>query len=370
MTDRVLRQRYTIVGAIALASAVVAGGRGDWDQFVQVGSSMLQGDGLHVYVRHPDVQTGPLSLLLAWLCSSTTRNGFVLAVVVVAMLGVGVVGLAERLAGSDRRARLLTITGGALLLFSWTKLGGYGHLDDALVLTAAVAATTDVRDGRRGRAAIALGLAVTVKPWAVILLPILLFERAGEAQRGHGLHPIVRRWAPLCAAVAVAAAVWAPFVLTVPDTIEAIRPTVAVAPDSVLQLVGLTSSSQLDWLRPAQFVLAITLGLVCIHRRRVEHVLLAVIAVRLATDPGTWSYYTPGLLVGALLWDAVTSRASWPMLTVGMALLLAPDWLLPDDRLRAVLRLGAAVMAVALAISGPAPSAAPWSPTSDRPATG
>ena len=255
------------------------------------------------------------------------------------------------------------MTGGPLLLFSWTKLGGYGHLDDALVLAAAVAATVDVRRGRHLRAAIALGLAVAVKPWAVILLPLLLFQPRPTAV-------IWRRWVPAVVATAIGAAAWAPFVVAVPDTLEVMRPTVAMAPDSVLQLVGLTSSAELDWLRPVQFLLAIVLGLLCIHRRRVEHVLLAVIAVRLATDPGTWSYYTPGLLAGALLWDAVSSRASWPMLTVAGSLLLAPDWVLPDDRVRAVLRLSAAAFAVVLAISGPAPSATPSSPTWDRPAGG
>ena len=152
--------------------------------------------------------------------------------------------------------------------------------------------------------------------------------------------------------------------------IEAIRPTVAVAPDSVLHLFGLTTSSQLDWLRPAQFLVAIVIGLVCVHRRRVEHVLLGVIAVRIATDPGTWSYYSPGLLAGALLWDLLTSTASVPLLTLAAWLMLAPEWLVPEANLRAVLRLAAAAMAVALAVSGPAPSAGRWSPTSGPSAGG
>lgn len=375
VTERVLQQRYVLLATVAVASAIVAGGRGDWEQFVDVGTRMLSTDGLHVYVRHPDTQTGPVSLLLARLFSLTPRHGFVLAVLTVAALGIAVVRWTERMAGNDRRARLLALFGGSVMLFSWANLGGYGHLDDALVLAAAVAATGLVRTSRHARAAAVLGLALTIKPWAVILLPILLFHVADGPPSAHGgpahdLRSVARRWTPLAGALALSAVVWLPFFLAVPDTLEAIRPTVAVAPDSVLHLLGLTSSTQLDWLRPAQFVLALVVGLVCVHRRRVEHVLLGVIAARLATDPGTWSYYTPGLLAGALVWDVLTATASVPLLTLAAWLMLAPDWLVPEANLRAALRLAAAVGAVALSVSGPAPSAARWSPTSDRPAAG
>jgi len=51
VTDRVLALRYWIIAAFAIPSAVVAGGRGDWDQFAETGRQMLGRDGLHVFAR-------------------------------------------------------------------------------------------------------------------------------------------------------------------------------------------------------------------------------------------------------------------------------------------------------------------------------
>jgi hypothetical protein len=75
-------------------------------------------------------------------------------------------------------------------------------------------------------------------------------------------------------------------------------------------------------------------------------VLLAAVAVRLITDPGTWAYYTPGLVVGALVWDTFEAKRLMPWTTIVASLLLMPSWIDPSADLRAWLRLVAGVVAV------------------------
>ena len=70
-----------------------------------------------------------------------------------------------------------------------------------------------------------------VKPWAVLLVPITLVPasvpgRIGERLRG----PIT--------SIAVAAALWSPFVVSDPSTLSNLKPTVWLAPDSVLRLLA------------------------------------------------------------------------------------------------------------------------------------
>ena len=93
--ERVGRWRYGIIAGVSLTAGVVSGGRGDWDEFVDAGRAMFGSAGLHVYEQHHEVQTGPLSLTLAWLFSHTPRDGFVLAAVVCAALGLVSVRLQE-----------------------------------------------------------------------------------------------------------------------------------------------------------------------------------------------------------------------------------------------------------------------------------
>src|SRR5258706_5293955 len=177
---RVARWRYLVVALVSLAAGVVSGGRGDWDDFVAAGRAMFGSAGLHVYVVHRDVQTGPLSLLLAWLLAHTPRDGFVLAAVVCGALGLGSIAVLDRTTrptGTRVRSDVLVLVGGCLTAFSWAKLGGDGHLDDAITLTCAVIALHQVRAGRPLSAGLAIGIAVASKPWGVIFLPITLATR-------------------------------------------------------------------------------------------------------------------------------------------------------------------------------------------------
>jgi hypothetical protein len=123
-----------------------------------------------------------------------------------------------------------------------------------------------------------------------------------------------------------------------PDSLKAMRPTVTLAPDSVLALFGLTDSSMPGWLRVAQLLACLTVAAILVLRCKPESVIAAAIAVRIATDPATWSYYTPGLVIGVLVWDLL-GRRKFPWATLAVTAGLAPTWLVPADTARGVLRL-------------------------------
>jgi hypothetical protein len=337
-----------IISLVALASAVVAGGRGDWDEFVGAGRAMLGSAGLHVYRLHPDVQTGPLSLLLAHVFALTPRNGFVLCAIVSAGLGILALRLIERTAQPSRPStdfELLVLAGGCLAAFTWAKLGGYGHLDDAITLTCGVFALNQVRAGRSLWAGVMIGIAIATKPWGVIFLPLTLASRP-------------RGWRSFAAAGAVAALAWLPFLVGARSSLKSLRPTVNVAADSVLDLVGVTTQSLPDWMRLAQLIACLTVGFILILRHRPESVIAAAVAVRIVTDPATWSYYTPGLVIGVLIWDLL-DRRRFPWATLVVIVGLAPTWLVPSDGVRAILRAAVSVAVVGSAFLRPPDTAIP-----------
>lgn len=343
---RVARLRYVVLAALAVACSVVSGGRGDWDVFVSAGRSLLGSEGLSVYTLRPDVQTGPVSLVLARVLAITPRNGFVACVIVCAVLGLVAIRCLEKAQRPDRTvqnhaATFTTLLGGTVVVFWWAKLGGYGHLDDALVLTSAAAALLCVRRDRAVLAAVLIGVAIATKPWAVILVP-LTFGTVG---------PLWKRLQPPLISCGVGGCLWLPFFIAEPNTLRALKPTVSVAPDSVLELFGLADSSIPGWLRIAQLLGALALAALVVWRGRFGGVLLAAVAVRMITDPGTWSYYTAGFMLGALAWDLYETNSITPKATWCAAVLLLPPWLIPWDDVRAITRLVACLAAVVLVMA-------------------
>jgi hypothetical protein len=184
-----------------------------------------------------------------------------------------------------------------------------------------------------------IGIAIATKPWAVMFLPLALEE----------LGPWRRRLRPVVVAGLIGALAWAPFVVHDTQTLHSLRPTVNVAADSVLSLFG-ASNEPPGWMRVAQLVLALVVASAAVLRRVPEGVILAAVAVRLGTDPGTWSYYTAGLALGALAWDLVHVRRTVPVTTLMVAVLLPPTWLVPSDGLRAMMRLVACVAAIVIVL--------------------
>ncbi|MCU1398123.1 MAG: hypothetical protein JWN62_1232 [Acidimicrobiales bacterium] len=340
---RVLALRYVVLASVALSAMVVAGGRGDWNVFVDAGRDMLGRDGLHVFARHGDIQTGPVTLLLAALFAFTPRNGFVMCAALCLVLGLLTLRLLElmrnRVAPSDPSRNAATmLVGGICLMFWWPKLGGYGHLDDCLVLSAAAGSVLAARAGRPRVAAVLVGIGIGIKPWAVILLPLTL-RRSGALQS---------RVSATILALAIGAVSWLPFLIAVPRTLGSLRATVSVASDSAIRLFGFTDENLPAVFRTVQLMLVLITAFLAMRRGRVAGVMLAAIAARVVTDPGTWSYYTAGFVLAALVWDMCESNRTFPIATVIASCSLVPGWVVPEADARAVIRLLACAGAVTL----------------------
>jgi hypothetical protein len=95
---------------------------------------------------------------------------------------------------------------------------------------------------------------------------------------------------------------------------------------SALRALGVRQDYTPSWDRTAQALLGCVLGVLAVWRRRWPAILLLAGGARIVLDPAAHSYYTPDVMVGALLWDLLGSRRPFPLWTVlsFAALNLAP----------------------------------------------
>jgi hypothetical protein len=84
-------------------------------------------------------------------------------------------------------------------------------------------------------------------------------------------------------------------------------------------------------------------------------VLLLGVGARIALDPGVHGYYTPGIMMGALLWDLLGTRRPLPTWTVisFFALNLMP-LLTTDNSMLGDIRLSLIVAFSVVILTGPA----------------
>jgi hypothetical protein len=308
----VIRWRWGIV-AICLAlllPPILRGDQGDWFDFVR-GSRLLfggaAGGGLHLFAHHPELQVGPLSLVVsAAVREVSSGNGFVSAVLLTMGLGIVTLFLVERIAARLRPGATVTVAvalGAPLFLKQWGAIASIGHVDDALALAFGTLAVYAVAERWPTVAGCAVGLAVGSKPWAVFFLPVLWAL------------PRYRARSVVIAGV-VSAAAWLPFVLADSHTLSAGAYTIYNWPDSTLRVLGVGSLRTPEWVRPAQLIACLAVGAVAAWRRRWYAVPLAAIATRMLLDGGTWGYYAAGLVLGALLVDAIASTRTVPWATI------------------------------------------------------
>ena len=163
-----------VAWAVWCAWAVADPGGISWHWFVD-GSHWLAVDGLSVFGRHPELQVGPLSLLLAGGAVAVAGGHALLVVQVGSTACLGVVGwaLTRLLPESPTRWQLAGLgVGWAVLAPAWAVLAvRWVHPDDVLALTLlAVVVAVVARPGRRAEvvAAVLVVLAVAAKPWAVV----------------------------------------------------------------------------------------------------------------------------------------------------------------------------------------------------------
>ena len=299
----ILRFGVPAIGCLVLAVGIH--GDTDWP-YVVTGARDL---GLRVYATHPDVQVGPTALALVraahWLVGS---YGAAIGATVVAALLPLVLGIVDRLSQwrPDVPAELLSLT---LVAVGWAFLASRGHVDDAIVIAAALSALWAARTQQPLVCGVLLGVATSAKPWGLIFLPTVLLLRD-------------RRIRAAVCAVMVTAAAWLPFVIAAPGTLDAIRPALPLHPASLLGfLFGLHAPL---WVRPVQFLAAVAAGIVAVRRGAWAALPLVVMAIRILTDPFIWGYYAGGLIVAALPVER-TRHYRYPWLGIlGFALLLTP----------------------------------------------
>ena len=258
--------------------------------------------------------------------------GLVVAQALGALLGLVVLRLVSSTAravaplGSEAAQRLQLLVAGGAFLPVWMNLAV--HIDDVLALVLVVAAIWSAVHRRSFPAAVLLGLAAGAKPWA---LPFVLLAL--------GL-PSRERGRVLGVALAVAGCVWLPFVLFDPASLLAARYAIPTAAASSLHLLGVTSPVTPGWDRPAQLLIGAALAALAVRRRRWPAAVLLVVGVRVVLDPGAYSYYTAGIVVGALLWDVLGSRNRLPWWTVTATVtLFVTHWLPLTPLSQAVIRV-------------------------------
>jgi hypothetical protein len=286
------------------------GGGGSWHYFTQ-GSRLLfgddQGQGLHVYAAHPELQIGPIAFLVATpLRLLGATPGRMVALIAMSATGPFVLRALWRLVPASTRRPSRLLTAGLLFLPVWAELVTHaGHLDDVLALAFAVAALHAVRSGHPVVAGLLVAASADAKPWALAFAPLLL----AVARRD--------RWSAVVAWAAGLGVAWLPFLLYDGHTLTAAAFTIPTATSSGLRALGFTYSHTPSWDRPAQLILGCLLGMVGVVRGRWPAVILLGTAARILLDPEVYSYYTAGILLGALAYDLVVSAWRWPWLTTG-----------------------------------------------------
>ncbi|MFN8075188.1 MAG: hypothetical protein U0Q15_07170 [Kineosporiaceae bacterium] len=290
LTRVLLRGRWAVLVAWAACFLVARRGVvGDWS-FHRLGADALLGpDPWTLYARLPQLQIGPAALAAA----VPLRHAPAVAVqVVLWACGLGALWLAERSwphAARAQRERLLI--GGLLAVPCWSFLVTAGHLDDALAILATAGACLALARGAGLPAGLLVGLAVAAKPWALVVVPVLLAVPA--------LRP---RLLALAAALGVPALAWAPFLLAAPRSVGALSGfRIPVAATSGLRLAGLAGHPFPGAVRPAQLLLGLAVAVLAARRGRWWAVPVVALAVRVALDPGAMGYYAAGPAVAALL---------------------------------------------------------------------
>lgn len=311
-------------------------------RFFDLGSRALlrggTGGGLHIYAAHPALQFGPLALVTAagfHLLGSAARVAAVLSLSGVGLLLLYVLGTTR--IGGVRPTRRRLFVAGLVFLPVWAELAvHYAHVDDALALLFTLLAVRCVSEQRGIAAAVLLACAADSKPWAAAFLPLLLALPAGQRPRAAGT------------SIAVVAAGWLPFVIVDPRTLRVTAFAIPNSATSALRALGVTSTTTPSWDRPTQLVLGCLVAAAAVRTGRWPAAIFAALSIRLLIDPGTYAYYTSGLVLAALLVDLYLTHRQIPVYALSAAIAIYAARALPIDLgTLGTLRAGYCLFAVA-----------------------
>ena len=321
---------------------------GDWHYYSDGARALFGGSygeagrgGVHLFADHPELTTGPLSLIVARGLLVFGANGWFAAHVAIDALGLVAFFALERAAGlaaplrQRRELQVASLFGGLLVLRMWNELALTGHIDDALALAGLALVSWAVVARKPYVAGFALAAAVTCKPWAIVAAPLL------------AALPARRLLALAITPVAVACSA-APFVLGDARTLTASgQYNPGIAADSGLRLFHLATGDAPHWLRAAQLVACLGVASLAVLRRRPEAVLFLALATKVSLDSQTVAYYSTAALFGALAYDLIGRRSALPIWTLFAYLALHSSMdVVASPSLRTYIRLGVAVAPV------------------------
>lgn len=355
-----VRWRYALL-ALWSVPWIVAGlrhayPRGDW-VFVEMGARILlhhhagmaAGAPLHVYADNSVIQIGPPALLAAapfqWLPPFVEMRLVPIILALLVIPALWCVELAAQHAVEPGRVRGRALAAGLLVVPVWSiEMQQWGHIDDAIALLTAMVAVTLVSRGRHEViAGVVLGTGIAAKPWAALLLPVLICYARPRMARS------------VLAAALTALAWWLPFVVAAPETVHALGSwRLPMVNHPLWHLFGMTGRAP-QWIRTLQMLGGLMLATLLVRKRGWVAVPAVALAWRVAVDPYDWPYYVIGPLLGAALWDVarpgLRRLTSLPWVTLAV---LAAGFLVPREvpaagpvsRLVLFLTLGAAALAV------------------------
>jgi hypothetical protein len=284
-------------------------------RFFDLGARLLfsngSGGGLHLYASHPMLQIGPLSLLVAApLRLADPWHGRIAAIVLMTALGPALLWLVGKLSvvGAHAISRQRLTLAGLVFLPIWTEVAAhFAHLDDVLALTFGLLALHAIHRNHAMLAGLLLGCAADSKPWAAAFIPLVFV-----------LAPGIRLRALVAWAASIGAA-WLPFLLADPRSLRVTSFTIPNAASSALRALGIYDARTPAWDRPIQLVLGCLLAWALVRTGRWPAALFAVITVRLLFDPGTYAYYTSGLVLAAILVDLLLTTRRIPLYALSAA---------------------------------------------------
>lgn len=314
--------------------------------YLRTGSHFLFGNkfgfgglgGLDLYAKHPELQIGPISFLVASLFSYLSPAiGQLLAEAFMAGIAPFLLVLTGRCAATSllgqrvdhRRLQRRVLMAGLAFIPMWTEVSvRFAHLDDVLALLFTALAVRALTRGGTWQVGMCLGLAIDSKPWAVGFVALLLAVPSGNRWRA-------ARWMTL-----VVAAAWLPFVLYDFRNVAAGRFTIPIQHSSALRWLGVHDAGTPWWDRPAQAILGLALGMLAVRRGRWPAVVLLGANARIFLDPSTYTYYTASVLLGTLLWDTFGERRIMPVWSwLAIATLYAPIFFIPSGPIRGMVRI-------------------------------
>jgi hypothetical protein len=321
-----------VPGTLAALMALAAGGpMSDWDAATTGGHYLMSGH-LTVYADMPQIQMGPLALLLGG-----ALPGLVYVVTVCALLPLvsWIVTLPYR---QTRQTYFSALIGGMLLAWPWAAFGVQGHADDALVVLGIVVMVSALSLHREAWLVAGFAVAIAAKPTAILFLPLPFMHS--------------RRSGVLATLLGVL--IWAPFVLAdVPGFLAAGSGQGELWPYSMPALLGSVPHTGIPaWVRPVQLVGGTGLCWFLARRRGGPAAAVAgVFAFRVLLEPGTWNYYSTSVIAAAIMLDLYFSwRVPWATLLAFVS--FVSSFGAPLTVAQGVVRILALMGVLALAFAG------------------